>query len=273
MKFFSLSWIRAEYLMEAAGLGLFMISASGFCVLLEHPASPVRQILSDPFTRRAFMGVAMGLTAVALIYSPWGQRSGAHYNPAVTLTFFRLGKVARRDLAGYIMAQFVGGVFGMIIATWILGAALAHPSVHYVATSPGPSLAAAFLAEVGITALLMMVVLIVSNTPRIARLTGIFAGVCVALFITFEAPFSGMSMNPARTFASALAARDWTALWIYFIAPPLGMLAAAATYHGVRGAGRIGCAKIDHPSNVRCIFCEHQQRLAELSGRKTDASK
>src|SRR5436305_14762279 len=113
----------------------------------------------------------------------------------------------------------------------------------------------------------MTVVLTVSNTPRIARLTGVFAGVCVALFIAFEAPLSGMSMNPARTFASALAARDWTALWIYFIAPPLGMVGASAIYRRTLGAGRIQCAKLDHPARVRCIFCEHRQRLAALLQR------
>ena len=82
-----------EYLIEALGLGLFMLSACLFVTLLEHPNSPVRQTVTDPFVRRIPMGLAMGLTAVGLIYSPWGQRSGAHLNPSVTLTFWRLGKV------------------------------------------------------------------------------------------------------------------------------------------------------------------------------------
>ena len=86
-----------EYLMEAVGLGLFMISACAFTVLLEHPASPVRQALSDPWLRRLLIGIAMGLTAVLLIYSPLGKRSGAHLNPAVTLTFWRLGKIETWD--------------------------------------------------------------------------------------------------------------------------------------------------------------------------------
>jgi len=254
--------------MEAAGLGLFMLSASGFCVLLEHPASPVRHLLPDPFLRRALMGLAMGLTAIALIYSPWGQRSGAHYNPAVTLTFFRLGKVSPRDLAGYITFQFVGGALGMLTAALVFGAALSDPAVNYVATLPGRNLAIAFLGEVAIAAVLMTVVLTVSNTPRLARLTGLFAGTCVALFITFEAPYSGMSLNPARTFASAVVAHEWTAFWLYLIAPPLGMFTASALYPQLRRVPKIACAKLDHPADVRCIFCEYQQQNAADSLRR-----
>jgi glycerol uptake facilitator-like aquaporin len=99
-----------EYLMEAAGLGLFMLSACAFTVLLYHPVSPVERAVESQVMRRVLMGLAMALTAVAIIYSPWGRRSGAHLNPAVTLTFWRLGKVAGWDAAFYIIAQFVGGL-------------------------------------------------------------------------------------------------------------------------------------------------------------------
>jgi len=97
-----------EYLMEAAGLGIFMISACSFGALLEHPASPIRQAIANSFLRRILMGMAMGLTAISIIYSPWGKQSGAHLNPSVTLTFFRLGKVARWDAVFYVTAQFLG---------------------------------------------------------------------------------------------------------------------------------------------------------------------
>jgi aquaporin Z len=205
------------------------------------------------------MGGAMGMTAIVLIYSPWGQRSGAHFNPAVTLTFFRLGKVAPGDLLGYIAAQFLGGALGICAASLLLGALLSHPAVHYVVTRPGPNGAAtAFAAEFVLTFLLMGIVLTVSNTPRLARFTGLCAGACLALFITFEAPLSGMSLNPARSLASALAAHDAASLWIYFVAPPLGMFAAASVYRLLRGPARVQCAKLQHAARVRCIFCEYQ---------------
>ena len=244
-----------EYLMEAAELGLFMISACAFVVLLEYPASPVQQALPDPVVRRVLIGVAMGLTAISIIYSPLGQRSGAHFNPSVTLTFFRLGKVEPWDAFFYVIAQFVGGVTGVFLAALVLGELVADPSVQYAVTVPGMSGAGiAFLAELVISFVLMSMVLRVSNTPRLARFTGLFAGAMVATYISLEAPYSGMSMNPARTFASAVPAQIWTALWIYFTAPPLGMLLAAELYLRQHGVHQVFCAKLHHHNDKRCIF-------------------
>ena len=244
--------------MEAAGLGIFMVSASVFTILLYYPASPVVKNLPEELPRRILVGLAMGLTAIGIIYSPWGKQSGAHLNPAVTLTFFRLGKVAPWDAAFYVIAQFVGGFVGVALVALAAGKFLANPSVNYVATLPGSSgIGAAFLGEAIISFILMTVVLIASNAAQFARLTGIFAGLCIAAFVTFESPFSGMSMNPARTFGSAVLPHFWNSLWIYFLAPPLGMLAAAALYLRLKHA--VGCAKLHHQNRLRCIFCEYQQ--------------
>ena len=203
---------------------------------------------------RVPMGLAMGLTAALLIYSPFGRRSGAHMNPAVTLTFFRLGKISGTDTVAYIAAQFLGGAAGMGVAMLLLGNLPADPTVDYVATMPGAAgPAVAFVAEMGISFLLMLTVLVVSNTPRLASFTGAAAAVLVASFITFEAPLSGMSMNPARTLASALFAHS-SGLWVYFTAPPLGMLAAAELFVRVAGCARIRCAKLHHPFDIPCIF-------------------
>lgn len=245
--------------MEAALLGTFMLSACLFTTLLFYPGSPVPQLIPDPFVRRVIMGLAMGSTAVALNYSAWGKQSGAHYNPAVTLTFTRLGKIAPRDAVAYVGAQFAGAVLGVFAATLLIRAMLANSQVHYAVTRPGTrGVLVAFVAEVVISCILMTVVLIVSNRPPIARLTGLFAGLLVATFITFEAPLSGMSMNPARTVGSGLWAHDWTALWVYFSAPLLGMLLAAEIYVRRQGASGVFCAKLHHQNEKRCIFCEYQ---------------
>ncbi len=249
-----------EYLFEAAELGLFMISACAFTVLLFHPASPVTQLIPDGMIRRILMGLAMGSTAVALIFSPLGKRSGAHFNPAVTLTYLRLGKIKPWDALFFILFQFIGGVVGVLIASAILGSLIAHATVNYAVTVPGPKgPTAAFVAELAITFILMTVILTVSNTKRLGRWTGLFAGALVATYISIEAPISGMSMNPARTLGSAFGAHLWTSLWIYFTAPPLGMFLAAEVYQRVKGGDAVACAKLHHHNNRRCIFrCNFQ---------------
>lgn len=245
-----------EYLMEAAGLGFFMVSAGVCGVILEFPGSPIHALLPDPLVRRALMGVAMGLTAIVLIYYPWGQQSGAHYNPAVTLAFLRLGRIKRLDAACYVAAQFVGGTLGVILVHVLFGARFAQAPVSFVATLPGPHGAlTAFTAEAVISGLLMFMVLVTTVSRRWMRYTGVFAGMLLALYITFEAPLSGMSINPARTFASALPARLWTAWWVYFTAPPLGMLAAVELYRMAIKQAHKCCAKLNHHTARRCIFC------------------
>ena len=242
--------------MEGAGLGFFMISACFFVALLEHPSSPAHASIPDPMTRRMLMGMAMGLTAIAIIYSPWGKQSGAHINPSVTLTFFRLGKVRALDAAFYIIAQFIGAAAGVLIAHVLLGKIASHPHVNYAATFPGMNgVVIAFLGEAVISFILMTVILNVSNTPAIARYTGIFAGLLVAAYITFEAPISGMSMNPARSLGSSLFASSHAGLWIYFTAPLFGMLLAAEAYVRMKGAAAVSCAKLHHQNYKRCIHC------------------
>jgi aquaporin Z len=216
-----------EFVIEAVLLGGFMVSAIAFAVVLEHPASPLRQVIASTFIRRLITGLGMGATAIALIYSPWGQRSGAHLNPAVTITFARLGLVCPTTAAGYVAAQFIGGVAGVLVARLLFGDAVADQSVRYAVTVPGASPWAAFVAELAMTATLMSAVLAAARHRRWRMRGGLIAAACVALFITIEAPVSGMSLNPARTLASAVWAREFTALWIYFVAPASGMLLAA----------------------------------------------
>src|SRR3970282_1578933 len=105
-----------EYVMEAAGLGMFMISAGIFGTILEFPGSPAHQAIADPFLRRVLMGTAMGLTAIGIIYSPWGKQSGAHINPSVTVAFWKIGKVESWDALFYVLAQFAGGLIGLGVA-------------------------------------------------------------------------------------------------------------------------------------------------------------
>lgn len=254
-----------EYLIEAAGLALFMVSACTFGVFLFHPGSPFHAALRSDFTRREVMGVAMGATAVVIIYSPWGQRSGAHVNPSTTLAFLRLGKLSRADAAFYVASQFAGALSGVAVSWALLGSRLSHPAANFVATVPGPGGPfVAFAAEFAIAFVLMSVVLVVSGS-RFQRLTGLCAGVLVAAFITFEAPVSGMSLNPARSFGSAVFAGALKPLWIYLLAPTLGMQLAASL---LPARVKRGCAKLDHPRDRDCIFCG-QASVAKRPGKVT----
>jgi aquaporin Z len=202
-----------EYLIEAAGLGIFMVAA-GLCVLLAEGPGGMAAIAS-PDARRVLVGIAMGLTAIAIIYSPWGVRSGAHLNPAVTLAFLRLGKVAPADAGFYILAQFAGGAAGTLLLAALVGDRFTLPPVSAVVTLPGKwGELAAFAAEAAIAFILMMTVLRATASPLLMRWTGLCAGLLVALYIAVEAPVSGMSLNPARSIASAVPSGLWHGIWI-----------------------------------------------------------
>ncbi len=254
-----------EYLIEAWALGTFMISACLFTALLEHPSSPLRHAIPSDFARRGVIGLAMGLTAIFLIYSPWGKRSGAHMNPSVTLAFWRLGKMPSEDALFYMIFQFIGGYAGVWVSALLVGPAIAHPAVAYAVTIPGAGGAAeAWWAEFIISFLLMGTILVVSNDPKRMGWTGICAGALIALYVLFEAPLSGMSMNPARTLGSAVPARIFDHLWIYFTAPLAGMFLAAEIY--MSAAGSCLCAKLIHSPRERCIFCGQKSLTLGFAG-------
>jgi aquaporin Z len=252
----SLSVHWPEYLMEAALLGAFMVSACVFGVLYGFPGSPVRQAVSSGFLRNLLAGLSMGLTAFFIFYSPWGKQSGAHINPSVTLTFFRLGKIRFWDALLYMTAQSAGAVLGVLLVAEFLHREISDPAVRYVVTTPGPRGPwVAFIAEFIMAAGMMSAVLYFSNHGRLSRYTGFVASLLVAVYITVEAPLSGMSINPARSFGSALPSGIWNQFWIYLTAPLLGMLTAAEVYLWRKGRHSVKCCKLHHDNRKRCIFC------------------
>jgi aquaporin Z len=259
-----------EYLMEAGELSIYMFFACAFATLLQHPDSPVRQAVLSDLSRRTLMGVAMGATVIATVMSPWGKQSGGHFNPAITFSFYRLGKVRLWDTLFYGSAQFIGAIGGIAIARYVLRGAPGNHAVWYAVTAPGAhGRAVAFMAEMTISFILMITILWVSNREALARYTPYFVGALYATFITFETPLSGMSMNPARTFGSALHAGYWDALWVYFTGPTLGMLLAGEIFLRARRGVAPFCAKLHHANNKRCIF--HHGGLGNSGAR--DAGK
>jgi aquaporin Z len=164
-------------------------------------------------------GLAIGATVIAIVMTPWGKQSGGHFNPPITFAFYRLGKVGSWDVLFYAAARFSGAIGGVAIAISILLGAPGNGAIRYAVTVPGVyGNAGAFIAEMTISFILLMTILLVSNRATLARYTPYFVGALSVIFMTFETPLSGMSMNPARTFGSAFRASYWHALWIYFIA-------------------------------------------------------
>lgn len=243
------------YLIEGTLLGIFMFAATLAVVVMAHPGSAVARGVTHPVARRGIIGILMGLTAIGLIYSPWGQRSGAHMNPAVTLAFAWIGKLGGWDAGFYIASQCVGGVIGMGVTRLVLGQRVSHESVKWIVTEPGRwGVAGAVAGEAAISFGLFMVVLVCGDFEGLAPYTGLIAGGMVALFILVEAPMSGMSMNPARSLASAVHARSYRAFWVYVVVPPLAMVGAAGVHRGLMEAGAGRGATMSNPMSGKSEF-------------------
>ncbi|WP_158787743.1 MIP/aquaporin family protein [Granulicella sp. L46] len=243
------------YVYEGAELAWFMVAACVATVVLFGAGSPVLHWVPNAALRRLVMGAAMGGTAVLIIHSPMGKRSGAHFNPAITLTYLWLGKIGVWDAVGYVCGQFAGGVAGVGVAALMMGRLLAQPSVNYAVTVPGiGGTAGAFGAELFMAALLMGIVLWMTNRRRLAAYTSYAVGVLITGYVFFFAPVSGFSINPARTVGPAVFAQMWTAEWVYFVAPLLGMFGAAALYVSRFGIEGVLCAKLHAAPSVLCPY-------------------
>ena len=246
------------FLIEGFLLGCFMVSATAATVLMDAPNSPVAQVVTSPLLRRVVIGAAMGLTAVILVYCPWGKRSGAHFNPAFTLSFLWLGKIKAFDALGYVIGQFVGGTAGVLYSVLVFGSVVQDPSVQYVVTVPGIwGIGGAWGGEFVISFILVATVLLLNKFPKLVKLTGVFIGMLILVFVTFEVPVSGFSMNPARTFSSAIVADIWTGWWIYYTAPVLGMLAAVEVHRLFDPDPSRLCLRLNHSTTIPTLHPCH----------------
>ena len=240
------------YACELAGTALMLFWGVSAVALMWGTGSPIPALENAPL-RRLITGMLFAGGATAVVYSPLGQRSGAHINPAITLAFWRLGKIPAADAAAYVVAQFAGAIIGVAAASATWGDLVR--SVQYAVTVPGEGWQwiGAFLAEGISTFLLAFTIFICINKPRIAARTGVIAGALVAVLVMIEAPVSGTSLNPARSFAPALFVPVFRDQWIYFVAPTLGALLAAVVVRDRWGASTV-CAKLYHTPKYPCPF-------------------
>jgi aquaporin Z len=248
--------------MEGTELGSLMLSTCIVGTLLYSTDSPLNYLeLSRGFTS-VLVGTAIAVTTFLIIRSPFGRRSGAHFNPAVTLAFLWLRRVHRWDALCYVVAHFVGAVLGVAVAHEILGVHLSSAPGRYLVTTPGTyGRLTAFIAEFVLSGLLMGIVLYALNHRLLVRFSPILVALLTVSYFAFCSSISGFSVNPARTFSPALFARIWQGIWIYFSAPCLGMLTSAAIYIKRMGSNRVYCANVFHDRQSTCPFPCHFESL------------
>jgi len=220
-----------HYLQEALGLALFMFSACFFSALI-FPANGLwNHAIHGELMKNILMGLMMALTALFIFYSPWTAPGGSHINPAVTLTFLRLDKMCRYDAMFYVIFQLIGGTIAVYIMQAITGAVLTDPPVSSAVTIPGKAGQWwALITEFAISFFTMTMVLFTSHHKRMKQYTRIFSAILVCSWVILASPVSGFGMNPARSFASALASGIWQSFWIYLFIPFAGMLSAAELF-------------------------------------------
>ncbi len=168
------------------------------------------------------IALAFGLVVMVMIYI-FGEISGAHFNPAVSLGFFFRGRISKRDLIRYVLSQIAGALCASFLLRILLG-----PHHSMGATLPKVNIPATFLIEVVISFMLCMVIYQLSFHPSSNHLLdGFIIGVTVSVSALVFGPLTGASMNPARSLSPAIVSGNFHYLWIYLTAPIIGSSAAA----------------------------------------------
>lgn len=246
-----------EYLAEFFGTAIMMTIGIGAVVLLWSDGSIMRELIPSDGARRLVTGILFAGGGTAVVLSPLGQRSGGHLNPAMTLAFWWKGQMTTPDALAFMVAQMLGALLGIYIVS-ILGGEAAQ-SVRLGLTLPGDGYSplTAFIAELLISFLLVLLILFCVSNKRYAASTPFLAGALIAFLVFVEAPISGTSLNPARSFAPALFEHDFTHHWIYWLAPMLGAVLAVTVFARlIDTVKRPGCAKLFHTERYRCIFLD-----------------
>ncbi len=246
------------YLAEFIGTALLILVGLSVVIVDFGAGSPVVTWLPDAGMRRLITGFLFGSTGALIAVSPVGKISGAHINPVVTLAFYLKNKLTLRDTFGYILAQFAGAVVG----AWpLLLWGAAGRSVNFGVTVPGIGDGnwAALGGEVLTTMGLILGLFLFLGHKRLRPFTPLLFPFLYALMVYLEAPLSGTSTNPARSFGPAVIAGVWQGWWIYLIGPLAGMLISLCLleFDGLKKF-KVEVAKIYHFSHDRHgIFRNH----------------
>jgi aquaporin Z len=246
-------WHGAEWACEFAGTALLLIGGLSAVCLDFAPHTPVTAHLASASVRRLLTGLLFAGTGSLVAISPLGRRSGAHLNPAVTLAYWTQRRVHPHDLAGYVVAQLLGGLAGagLVLLLWRNTAR----AVHVGATTPGPGVSSAEAVgiEALMTAMLVFTFFMFTSDTRTARWTPMANWVLVALLVWVGAPYTDTSLNPARSLGPAVVAPLLHPMWIYVVGPLSGALLAAAAFGLLRDRHTL-TAKLFHDPRYRSSF-------------------
>ncbi len=246
-------WRR--YAAELAGTAILVFFGVGAVALDFAASSPVPHLIPAAWLRRLLPGALFGSAGALVAVSPLGRSSGAHLNPAISFAFWLQAKLGGSDLAGYVAAQCAGALLGISALVSIFSLPLSQ--INDGATLPDPRLPiwVAFLGEVGATWVLVAAIFFMLGHRRTMVYTPLAVVLTVAVLVCLEAPLSGTSMNPARTFGPDLVRASFGWLWLYCIAPLLGAGLAVLSFRlpGVRSRAPL-TAHLFHVEGVRSRF-------------------
>ncbi|HVB14479.1 MAG TPA: aquaporin [Candidatus Dormibacteraeota bacterium] len=220
-------WHWREWAAEGLGTGLLALGGLSAVCLDFGTGSPMLHLVPSSSIRLLITGLLFAGTGSLVAISPLGRLSGAHLNPAVTLAFWTSGHVSRSDLLGYLGSQFTGALVGVTVLRLAWGRVAISLQDGRTSPHPGVTPAAAVGIEALLTAVLVLAIFAFTSSARTARLTPLALWIVIALLVWRGAPYTGCSMNPARSLAPAVISGDFSSLWIYLVGPPLGALVAA----------------------------------------------
>lgn len=252
---------------ELIGTAFLNLVGLSIVIVMFGDGTPLARMIPSAGVRRLLTGFLFGATGATIAISPIGKISGAHINPAVSLGFSLMGKLAATVALGYVCAQCIGGILG---ALPLLAWGSFGRSIVFGSTAPGPGYSTwvALLGEVSATFAMVALLCVFLGFREIRRFTPLLFPFLYSLMVYLEAPISGTSTNPARSLGPAVISGTWQSWWIYWLGPLLGMLAAITVCSGL--ANRIEVAKLYHFDSDRGgLFRIRQKSYLDLIHRST----
>jgi aquaporin Z len=240
------------FLSELVGTAVLLLGGLSLVIFMFGTGSPMERLVPSVVLRQILTGFLFGCVGATIAVSSVGKESGAHINPAVTLGFWLMQKLDARTALGYVVAQLIGASVGCLplLAWGSMGR-----SVAFGATIPGENytIETALMGEAVTTFALVAGLCLFIGFRHLRPFTPAMIPFLYAIMVPLEAPISGTSTNPARTFGPALLSGQWQGWWIYWLGPLIGTLVAILVCSSL--ARRIEVAKLYHfESDRRRVF-------------------